>query len=74
MMENKLSFEAALEKLETIVKTLEAGDLPLEEAMAKFQEGMELAKQCHEQIKNAESVIVKMMKGDTLEDFTNTDE
>ncbi len=73
-MEKKLSFEAALEKLEGIVKALESGDLALEDAIAKYQEGMELAKFCHEEIKKAENVIVKMMKNDTLEDFSETDE
>ncbi len=73
-MENKLSFEAALEKLEGIVKALESGDLALEAAIAKYQEGMELVKFCHEEIKKAENVIVKMMKNNTLEDFSEMDE
>ncbi|MBN2504101.1 MAG: exodeoxyribonuclease VII small subunit [Bacilli bacterium] len=73
-MAEKISFEIALENLDKIVKALESGDLPLDEALAKYQEGMKLAKYCHQQIKDAEALIVKMMKGDSLEDFIQTEE
>ncbi len=73
-MEEKMTFESALEMLEKIVKSLESGDLPLEQAMEKYQEGMKLAKYCHQQIKEAENVIVKLMKGDSMEDFVQTEE
>ncbi len=73
-MEDKMTFEDALEKLEEIVKELEKGDLPLDKSLEKYQEGMKLAKFCHEEIKNAESVIVKLMKDDGPEDFTEPQE
>ncbi len=65
----KLSFEAALKKLETFVKELESGELELENAVKKYQEGIEMAKYCHDLLKNAENVVVKMMKDDQLVDF-----
>jgi exodeoxyribonuclease VII small subunit len=73
-MLDTLTFETALAKLETIVKDLESGDLALEDSLKLYQEGMQLAHYCHEQIKNAEAVIVKLMKDETLEDFHPSEE
>ena len=70
----KLSFEAALKKLETLVKELETGELELESAVKKYQEGIEMAKYCHDLLKNAESVVVKMMKDDQIVDFPKLEE
>ena len=69
-MDQKLSFEQALEQLESVVRALESGDLPLEEAIKKYQEGTKLANHCRNLIESAESVIVKLMKGEELEDFS----
>ena len=68
MSENK-SFEKALEELEVLVKELENGAIELSDAVKKYNDGMELSKYCHDLLKDAESVIVKMMKDDTLTDF-----
>lgn len=65
------SFEQGLVELEQVVKDLENGDIELNEAVTKYNEGMMLVKHCHDLLKNAENVIVKMMKDDTLEDFNN---
>ncbi|MDD4987709.1 MAG: exodeoxyribonuclease VII small subunit [Candidatus Izemoplasmatales bacterium] len=73
-MDESMTFENALAKLETIVKNLESGDLSLENSLTAYQEGMELARFCHDQIKNAEAVIVKLMTEDTLEDFKPKEE
>ncbi|PKL01428.1 MAG: exodeoxyribonuclease VII small subunit [Tenericutes bacterium HGW-Tenericutes-1] len=70
----KLSFENALKKLETLVKELESGELELEVAVKKYQEGIEMAKYCHDLLKNAENVVVKMMKDDELVDFPKLEE
>ncbi len=66
---NKLSFEENLEKLETLVKKLESGENSLDEAVKLYQEGIALAKICHEELKNAEEVIVKLMDSEDLVDF-----
>jgi len=66
---NKLSFEENLEKLEALVKKLESGENSLDEAVKLYQEGITLAKICHEELKNAEEVIVKLMDSDNLVDF-----
>ena len=63
------SFEQALEELETLVKELENGEIELSKAVKKYNEGMKLSKYCHDLLKDAEGVIVKMMKDDELVDF-----
>ncbi|MFA7560777.1 MAG: exodeoxyribonuclease VII small subunit [Candidatus Izemoplasmatales bacterium] len=66
---SKLSFEENLEKLEKLVKQLESGENSLDEAVKLYQEGIALAKLCHEDLKNAEEVIVKLMDSEGLVDF-----
>lgn len=68
--EKELSFEENLEKLEEIVKKLESGDIPLDDAIENFNEAMQLAKSCDEKLKNAEDSISKIVKEDgTIENF-----
>jgi exodeoxyribonuclease VII small subunit len=55
------SFEEQLKALETIVKVLEEGDLPLEEAMQKYTEGMSLAKKAAERLEKAKVVLKEML-------------
>lgn len=68
-MSEEKSFEKALEELEILVKELENGEIELSDAVKKYNEGMQLSKYCHDLLKDAESVIVKMMKDDKLVDF-----
>lgn len=58
----KLTFEEAMEKLEQVVEVLEEGDVPLEEAIAKYKEGMELAKICHQKLTNVEEQLTEILK------------
>jgi exodeoxyribonuclease VII small subunit len=55
--EERLSFEAALEQLEGVVERLERGELPLEEALTAFEEGVALVKRCAAQLDAAERRI-----------------
>jgi len=55
------TFEDQLKALETIVKVLEEGDLPLEEAMQKYQDGMSLAKKAAERLEKAKVVLKEML-------------
>ena len=57
-----LSFEAALAKLETIVDSMESGDVPLAELLAKYEEGSKLLKVCEGRLKEAELTIEKLKK------------
>lgn len=62
MAENKIMFNDAMQQLEEIVRQLEQGDVPLEEALTLYQKGMELSKVCHDKLQNAEEQLVTMMK------------
>ncbi|GAM16325.1 MULTISPECIES: exodeoxyribonuclease VII small subunit [Bacillaceae] len=62
--EKKLSFEQAMEQLETIVEKLEEGDVPLEEAISFYKEGMELSKLCHDKLKNVEEQLAQIITED----------
>ncbi|HCE11808.1 exodeoxyribonuclease VII small subunit [Enterococcus sp.] len=55
------TFEESLQELEQIVTRLEQGDVPLEEALTAFQQGMVLSKQCKDTLSNAEKALTKMM-------------
>lgn len=59
-MDEQLSFEEALTRLEKITQTLEGGGLKLEEAIALFEEGMKLAKICNERLNAAELKISQL--------------
>ena len=63
------TFEQALGQLEGLVRELENGEIELNDAVTKYNEGMKLSKYCHDLLKDAEGVIVKMMKDDKLVDF-----
>ena len=57
-------------KLEGIVKKLESGEVPLDNAITEFTEAMKLAKQCDEKLKAAEEAITKLVNKDgTITDF-----
>jgi len=58
----KLSFETALTKLETIVESMESGEVPLAELLAKFEEGNKLLKLCEARLKEAELKIEQLKK------------
>ena len=65
-MENtnkSMSFEEALARLETIVRTLESGDAPLDRSLAIFEEGISLVKTCNEKLESAEQRIKILTKG-----------
>ena len=63
-MEQSKSFEAAMKRLEEeIVRTMERGELPLEESLKLFEEGTALVRSCTKQLDEAEMKIVKLMKG-----------
>jgi len=68
--EKELNFEESLFALEKIVKDLENGNIPLDDAISKFNEAMLLAKSCNEKLDKAnESVNEILNKDGTLEDF-----
>jgi exodeoxyribonuclease VII small subunit len=62
--EKKMSFEQAMDQLESIVEKLEEGDVPLEEAISFYKEGMELSKLCHDKLKNVEEQLAQIITED----------
>jgi exodeoxyribonuclease VII small subunit len=66
---DKLSFEQAYQELEETVQKLEAGDLPLADALALYQRGMALAQHCGLQLDEAELSIQTLTPSGNLVDF-----
>lgn len=60
--EREPGFESALERLEEIVERMEGGDLPLEEAMALFEEGVKLGQSCQKRLDEAERRITLLIE------------
>ena len=72
-----VNLEKALADLEEIVEELESGDLPLEKAMKKFEEGIKLTRSCQAALKDAEQkveILLKSAGGEELEDFEVEDD
>jgi exodeoxyribonuclease VII small subunit len=58
----EVKFEEALKKLEKIVEDLESGDLSLDEALKKYQEGIELSRLCSQRLETAKKKIDSLVK------------
>ena len=70
------TFEGAIEQLEQIVKELETGDLPLEKAIKKFEEGVRISKFCSKKLDETEkriTVLLENEKGDLVEEPYESD-
>jgi len=59
----KERFEDALGKLEKIVSKLEEGDIPLEESLRLFEEGIRLSRFCNQKLDEAEKKVEILLKG-----------
>jgi exodeoxyribonuclease VII small subunit len=59
----KEKFEDALNKLEKIVSKLEEGDIPLEESLKLFEEGIRLSRFCNQKLDEAEKKVEILLKG-----------
>jgi len=73
----KFNLEKSLADLEEIVDELESGDLPLEKAMKKFEEGIKLTRGCQAALKEAEQkveILLKSAGGEDLEEFEADDD
>ena len=55
-------FEASLKKLETLVETMEAGELSLEESLKAFQEGIALTRACQKALADAEQTVAQLVE------------
>ena len=68
MSEKEKTFDESLIKLEKIVTQLEQGDVPLEEALDKFQEGISLSRELKQTLQNAEETLAKIVTADGSEE------
>ena len=64
-------FESAIAELETIVKQLEEGDLPLDRSLALFERGVELSRYCHDQLGAAQRRIDILTERGELKDASH---
>lgn len=69
MNENNKTFDESLTELEKIVEKLEQGDIPLEEALDKFQEGIMLSRELKKTLQDAEETLAKIVTSDGNEEI-----
>ena len=63
MNPENMTFEASMQRLEQIVRTMERGDAPLEESLKLFEEGTALVRSCGKLLDEAELQVKKVMVG-----------
>ncbi len=69
------SFETSLTELESIIKELESGNIPLDDAINKYTEAMKLVKNAQDKLENATTQVNKILKENgELENFTIEEE
>lgn len=70
MAKEEKKFEEKLETLESIVKELEEGNTPLDDAINKYTEAMKIAKECSKELDDATKAVNKILnENNELEDF-----
>jgi exodeoxyribonuclease VII small subunit len=73
-----MDFEKKLSRLEELVTKMETGDLPLEDSLKYFEEGVKLSRECNSQLASAEQTVKKLLSVDAsgnavTEDFQMKD-
>ncbi len=66
-MTKAADFEKSLKRMEKIVSDLEAGNLSLDEALKKYEEGVELARACSKMLREAKAKVEKLIKKEGVE-------
>ena len=69
-MTDPTDFEQAITELDQIVRTLEQGDLPLEQSLALFERGVKLSRFCHDRLEDAEKRIQVLTQNGGMRDET----
>ena len=62
-----LSFENALDELETLVERLESGEQSLEESLKEFERGIQLTRHCQKSLQSAEQRVEKLIKQNQMD-------
>ena len=68
-MNNEKTFEQQLQELEQIVNNLEKGNVPLEEAMSQFKEGIDLSNILQKTLNDAEETLTKVINSNGEEEI-----
>ena len=63
-MTGDMTFEESLAQLEKIISQLEKGDVPLDDSLSLFEEGIKLIRHCSQQLDTAEARIAKLVTSD----------
>ena len=70
----ELKFDEALQEFENVIRKLEAGNLPLEEAIELYKTGMTLSANCHAKLQKIEAEVVKLVDASgNVSDFDEGD-
>ena len=56
------NFEASIQELETLVRKLEQGDMPLEESLKAFERGVQLTRSCQQSLRDAEQRVEQVIE------------
>ncbi len=71
----EVSFDQALLQLEQVVRQLEMGNIPLEEAITLYKEGMKLSATCHQKLEKIESDVALLVdSSSTITEFKQKEE
>lgn len=70
---NAPTFEQSMQELESIVKHMEQGDLPLEEALKQFERGIQLARESQQTLQQAEQKVQVLMRQNGEDTLTELD-
>lgn len=73
MSDKEKSFDESLEQLEKIVEKLEQGDVPLEEALDEFQDGITLSRDLKKRLQDAEETLAKIVTDEDEEEVFDTE-
>ena len=65
----KMTYEKAISRLEEIVGKLESNEIPLEDSIALFQEGIELSRYCDQKLKNIQEKVAQIYEDGQLKDM-----
>ena len=65
----KASFEQAMITLSKIIEEMEQGELSLEQALKKFEQGIHITRHCQAKLKNAEQQVKILLENNQLDDF-----
>lgn len=61
------TFESKIQRLDEIVKSMETGELPLEESLKLFEEGVKLSRECQGELEAAEQKVEVLLNAETMQ-------